>query len=77
MEREYLMNCRGKKSWQEAANDLNITAQMLGMLERGDRTPSLELAKKISEYYNEPIEKLFLLITETKYVYKIKRRLSK
>ncbi|HEY4601224.1 MAG TPA: helix-turn-helix domain-containing protein [Cerasibacillus sp.] len=59
MQREFLIRCRGKKSRQEVANDLSITTQMLGMLERGDRTPSLELAKKISEYYQEPIEKLF------------------
>ncbi len=32
---------------------------MLGAIERGDRTPSLELAKKIAELYKTTIDDLF------------------
>ncbi|MDX8046629.1 helix-turn-helix domain-containing protein [Gracilibacillus sp. S3-1-1] len=32
---------------------------MLGAIERGDRTPSLELAKKVADYYNLTIDELF------------------
>ncbi|EAD3084209.1 helix-turn-helix domain-containing protein, partial [Listeria monocytogenes] len=39
--------------------DLNITPQMLGAIERGDRTPSLKLANKIASYYDVPIEDIF------------------
>lgn len=59
MKRNFLIKCRGNSSRQQVAKELKITTQMLGMLERGDRTPSLELAKRISEYYQQPIEKLF------------------
>lgn len=59
MKRQILINCRGKQTRQKVAEDLNITPQMLGMLERGDRTPSLDLANKISDYYGMPIEILF------------------
>lgn len=57
--RHKLIECRGKKSRQEVAYDLDITRQMLGALERGDRTPSLSLARKISVYYGIPIDVIF------------------
>ena len=59
MKREILIRCRGKKSRSEVAKSLGITPQMLGMVERGDRTPSLELAKKIADYYNLSVDEIF------------------
>jgi putative transcriptional regulator len=59
MERKILIDCRGNVSRQKVAAALNITPQMLGAIERGDRTPSLLLAKKISDFYGKPIEYLF------------------
>lgn len=59
MERQTMIQCRGDKSRQEVASDLGITPQMLGALERGDRTPSLQLAKKISDYYGLTINEIF------------------
>ncbi len=59
MERETLIKCRGNRSRPEVAKDLDITPQMLGALERGDRTPSLALAKKISDYYGLSIDEIF------------------
>ena len=41
------------------AEELNITRQMLGAIENGTRTPSLELAKKIAEFYGVSIEEIF------------------
>lgn len=58
-ERKVLINLRGDKTRVEVANDLNITPQMLGAIERGDRTPSLNLAKKIAIYYGTTVEKIF------------------
>ncbi|MFD2628817.1 helix-turn-helix transcriptional regulator [Oceanobacillus kapialis] len=59
MERQKLIECRGLKSRQKVAKELRITPQMLGAIERGDRTPSLALAKKISDYYGLSIDEIF------------------
>lgn len=57
--REKLIAMRGKDSRTTVAEDLGITPQMLGAIERGDRTPSLPLAKKIADYYKTSIEEIF------------------
>ncbi|WP_042472796.1 helix-turn-helix transcriptional regulator [Bacillus ndiopicus] len=57
--REILYQLRGGESRNDVAKKLDITPQMLGALERGDRTPSLNLAKKIATYYNTTIEDIF------------------
>lgn len=54
-----LVELRGDKSRSEVAIDLNITPQMLGAIERGDRTPSLRLAKKIADYYLTTVDGIF------------------
>ncbi|WP_102422583.1 helix-turn-helix transcriptional regulator [Bacillus amyloliquefaciens] len=59
MEREVLFSLRGNTSRTVVANDLNITPQMLGAIERGDRTPSLSLAKKIADYYETTVDEIF------------------
>lgn len=59
MQREKLIECRGNRSRQEIAKKIGITPQMLGMLERGDRTPSLLLAKKIADFYGKSIDEIF------------------
>lgn len=59
MKRQILINCRGEKSRSEVAVKLGITPQMLGAIERGDRTPSLPLAKKIADYYEKSIDEIF------------------
>lgn len=57
--RTKLIELRGSESRQKVSKDLGITPQALGMIERGDRTPSLELAKKIADYYSVTIEEIF------------------
>lgn len=57
--REKLIELRGEKSRSDVASDLNITPQMLGAIERGDRNPSLNLAKKIADYYLVSVDEIF------------------
>lgn len=59
MERSVLFDLRGEKPRSAVASDIGITPQMLGAIERGDRTPSLELAKKIADYFETDIETIF------------------
>lgn len=75
MVRAKLIEYRGKRSRQEVAKDLDITPQMLGAIERGDRNPSLKLAKKIADYYGATVDEIFLIKTDTICVLTIKRRL--
>jgi putative transcriptional regulator len=46
-------------SRSDLADALDINFQTVGYLERGDFNPSLELAFKISEYFELPIEAIF------------------
>src|SRR5690349_13380348 len=41
------------------ANALGINYQTIGYLERGEYNPSLELAFRISQFFNLPIEAIF------------------
>lgn len=59
MIRNRLISLRAEKSRLEVAKDLGITPQMLGAIERGDRNPSLHLAKKIADYYNVSVDEIF------------------
>ncbi|MCQ6275789.1 helix-turn-helix transcriptional regulator [Bacillus sp. V3B] len=59
MERKTLIKLRGEKSRPSVAKELNITPQMLGAIERGDRTPSLPLAKRIADYYGTSVDEIF------------------
>ena len=46
-------------SRQDFAKALGINYQTIGYLERGEYNPSLELAFRISEFFNLPIEAIF------------------
>jgi DNA-binding XRE family transcriptional regulator len=46
-------------SRQDLAKALNINYQTVGYLERGEYNPSLELAFRISEFFDLPIEAIF------------------
>lgn len=58
-ERDILFSLRGDKTRIDVASELEITPQMLGSIERGDRTPSLHLAKKIADYYETTVDEIF------------------
>ncbi len=47
------------QSRQQLADALGVNYQTIGYLERGDYNPSLELAFRISEHFNLPIEAIF------------------
>jgi putative transcriptional regulator len=46
-------------SRQALALGVGVNPQTIGFLERGDYTPSLELAFKISRFFNLPVEAVF------------------
>jgi putative transcriptional regulator len=46
-------------SRQQLADSLGINVQTVGYLERGDYNPSLELAFRIAEYFELPLEAVF------------------
>ncbi|MDO6849222.1 helix-turn-helix domain-containing protein [Priestia megaterium] len=60
MERTKLIDLRSGKARHQTAKEIGITPQMLGAIERGDRTPSLPLAKKIADYYGKSVDEIFL-----------------
>ncbi|KEK25723.1 helix-turn-helix transcriptional regulator [Bacillus gaemokensis] len=57
--RNKMIEFRSGQSRIVLAKKLKITPQMLGAIERGDRTPSLELAKRIANFYKTTIDDLF------------------
>jgi len=57
--RTKLKQLRSDRPLVEIALSIGITPQMLGAVEKGDRTPSLPLAKKISDFYSVSIDELF------------------
>jgi putative transcriptional regulator len=48
-------------SRHELADALNISYQELGYLERGELTPALEFAFRVSAFFGLPIEAIFSL----------------
>ena len=46
-------------SRQDLADAVGVNYQTIGYLERGDYNPSLELALRLSEYFQIPIEAIF------------------
>ncbi len=48
-------------SRKELADALGVNFQTIGYIERGDYHPSLELALKMSHYFNVPVEAIFSL----------------
>jgi putative transcriptional regulator len=46
-------------SRKELAEAVEVNAQTIGYLERGDYNPSLELGMKIAGYFDVPVELMF------------------
>lgn len=59
MERKKLIDLRANQSRPGVAIEIGVTPQMLGAIERGDRNPSLQLAKKIADYYGVSVDEIF------------------
>lgn len=65
--RKELLDARGKHTQEEIANNIGITQKYLSKLELGQRTPSMVVAVKLSNYYNKPLQELFPDIFHTKH----------
>jgi DNA-binding XRE family transcriptional regulator len=64
-------------SRQDLAREVGVNTQTIGFLERGDYTPSLELAFKIARFFKLPVEAVFSPVPFrplSEQVYEIKRR---
>lgn len=48
-----------KMTQQQVAEVLGITRSFYGMIETGDRNPTLDLAKRIAELFQVDIEEIF------------------
>ncbi|WP_077860577.1 helix-turn-helix transcriptional regulator [Clostridium sp. BL-8] len=57
--RSNLISARGEKSQQNVAQDIGISQKTLSALERGYRNPSIDLMKKIQNYYQISMITLF------------------
>lgn len=57
---------------EDLATDLQVSRQTISSIENGRYNPSLELAFKISIYFNLPIEEIFIF-KEEDYEQKIKK----
>jgi DNA-binding XRE family transcriptional regulator len=54
-----VLRAERKLSRVQLAENVGVNPQTIGFLERGDYTPSLELAFKISRYFRLPVEAVF------------------
>lgn len=58
--RHFFYSCRKKKGTQaKVACDLGISTVYLRMIENGTFTPGRDLMFRLSNYFGEPVEKLF------------------
>jgi len=54
-----VLRAEKKLSRAMLASSVGVNPQTIGFLERGDYTPSLELAFKIAEHFGLPVEAVF------------------
>lgn len=61
MERTLLIELRKLQfpSQEAAADFFGVSRSFWGALERGDRDPTLTLAKEVAEHFGRPIEEIF------------------
>lgn len=53
-----------KITQEELADVIGVTRQTIIAIEKGNYTPSVLLALKIAQYFNEPLEKIFTYVNE-------------
>lgn len=56
-----LKKLRGTKNQKEIAQSIDISTSYYGMIEIGIRNPSLDVAKKLSKYFNVPTDSIFFI----------------
>lgn len=54
-----VLRAERKLSRQDLADAVDVNVQTIGYLERGDYNPSLELAFKLAEFFDLPLEAIF------------------
>jgi putative transcriptional regulator len=54
-----LLRAERSISRQDIANNVNVNYQTIGFIERGDYSPSLELAFKIANFFDVEITAIF------------------
>jgi len=54
-----VLRAERKITRKQLADALGIHYQTVGYLERGEFNPSLQLALRIAEYFNVPVERIF------------------
>jgi DNA-binding XRE family transcriptional regulator len=54
-----VLRAERKLSRQDLGDAMGVNYQTIGFLERGDYSPSLELAFRLSKYFELPIETIF------------------
>lgn len=61
IKRNYLIKLRkqNKLTQEQVSKKLKITTVFYGMIERGQRNPTLKLAKEIADLFNQSIEEIF------------------
>jgi DNA-binding XRE family transcriptional regulator len=59
--RLHVLRAEKRASRRELADAVGVNVQTIGSIERGDYGPSLELALKIAQFFDVPIEVLFSL----------------
>ncbi|MEM5612262.1 helix-turn-helix transcriptional regulator [Bacillus thuringiensis] len=55
--------------YHKIAKHCGVTERYIRMLDKKERIPSMEVAKKISDFLDEPIEEIFLIAIRTKRSY--------
>ena len=58
-----ILRAERRISRRQLAEALNIHYQTVGYLERGEFNPSLQLALRIAEYFDTPLEAVFSIQT--------------
>ena len=66
----HIRDIRQKKgiTQMKMAEDLQVTRQTINAIERNKYNPSLELALKLTAYFDRPIDDIFILKKENKRV---------
>jgi putative transcriptional regulator len=59
------LRARFRLTQQELADKVGVTRQTIGLIEKGDYSPSITLALKISHIFGVPVEKVFRLEGES------------
>ncbi|MBV9670350.1 MAG: helix-turn-helix transcriptional regulator [Acidobacteriales bacterium] len=54
-----VLRAERRLSRQELADQLGVNYQTIGYLERGEYNPSLDLAMRLAEFFELPIEAIF------------------